>query len=257
MPRRTWSTRCAFALLLLVAPAAVAGDGLHSKSVEIFVGSITVDAESHPQLLLILTSKVERALWIDARFEPPPPNQGCDEVKPLEPKGRASFMCPQDTIVTDVDYPIVLTVFGDSASTDTVERNVTHLRFGKKDAQVFNDLVQGLRGARQLPKSYADVLLKDKLGVTTALFSAMSTGHTLEVRPDGLEYQGKHPVTVSAAQVRRVSERRLGVAGRDAWIVLDYDDGGTMRMLAFQTPHERDMPLIMASLQTLLGPGTK
>ncbi len=133
------------------------------------------------------------------------------------------------------------TIFADSALADTIESSATHMRFGSKDLIAFGEWNE----ARRLPKTYERVVLKESLGVRTALFGALSveTG-TLVVKPDGIDYStNKRTVSITATQVQRVSLRPLRDRD-DVWVVVDYDDagGGAAKILAFQPSNYRGQP---------------
>jgi hypothetical protein len=201
-----------------------------SQSLEITFGSIAA-ISGRPQLMLNLRNKTDRALWLRVAFQPPAPNLSCTQIQHAEPKQQVDFTCAQDSIISDTDYPIAITVFADSAESDTVENNSTHMRFGKKDVKAFQRLTE----AGLLPKTYEDVVLKEKLGMGAALFGSMGNGGTLTVKTDGLEWTTKkRTVTVALDQLRDVAVRQLGHRPSDAWVVVDYDDGGNSKILAFQ-----------------------
>ncbi len=243
------------AIIATVIPAAVWGQvqfrapkDFRSQSVEIKIGGLTTTPDSRPQLLLMLSNKTDRTLWLGVRFTPPAPNAGCDETKRVESKQEVMFACAQDSVIADVDYPLAVTVFADSALADTVEASSTQMRFGRKDLIAFGEWVE----ARRLPKSYENVVLKESLGVRTQLFGALSveTG-TLVVKPDGIDYSSKkRTVGITAAQVQRVSVRPLRNRD-DIWGVVDYDEAGAAKLLAFQPSDERLFNKMMSSLRYL------
>lgn len=247
------------ATIATVTPAAVWGQvqfrapkNFRSQSVEIKMGGLTTTPDSRPQLLLMLSNKTDRTVWLGVHFTPPAPNAGCDEAKRVESKQEVMFACAQDSVIADVDYPLAVTVFTDSALTDTVEASSTQMRFGRKDLIAFGEWAE----ARKLPKTYENVVLKESLGVRTALFGALSVEHgTLVVKPDSINYSSKkRTVSISAAQVQRVWVRQLPRQSRyreNLWLVVDYDDGGTAKILAFQPSDDRLFDKMMSSLKYL------
>ena len=79
---------------------------------------------------LSIANKSRRPIWIAVRLTPPPPNDPCPRgTGRLDPKDEIEFRCTQESLVADEDYPLDITVFADSALTDTLERNGTFIRF--------------------------------------------------------------------------------------------------------------------------------
>ena len=106
-------------------------------------------------------------------------------------------------------------------------------------------------------KTYENIVLRESLGLSSALFGgAGADAGTLVVRPDGIDHTTKkRTVSISAAQVQRVA-RRKGARPADNWVVVDYDDGGMKKILAFQPSPFRGNPgfvleKMMASLERL------
>jgi len=244
------------ALASVIPAAASRGGGLspddfHSKSVGINFGGVMASPDSRAQLTLTLANKTDRALWLVVRFAPPPPDRACEETQRLEPKSEHQFTCAQDSLVADVDYPITIAVFGDSGLTEAIETNATHMRFGKKEVKLLGEWLQATR----LPQTYEHVILKDKVGVGTAMFGTLgNAGGRLVVAPDGLEHvTKKRTVKVAAAQLRGVDVQALG---QSSWVVVEYEDAGAMKTLLLQGSSARWGPDVLdkinASIQTLL-----
>ena len=228
------------ALLATAAPTQVSAQkefrtdlkDFRAQSVDVKLASIMASPDVHPQLVLIFSNKTDRALWLGARFTLPPPNSGCEVIRPLLPAGKeTSFFCALDTLLADVDYPIVITVFADSVRKDTVESSPTSMRFGRKDVSSFGDWLE----AKRLPKTYENIVMRESFGIVGGLFGQLTLDNgTTIVKPDGIEYATKkRTVSIAVAQVRRVSVRRF--RGKDdIWLVVDYDDAGSGKILAFQ-----------------------
>jgi hypothetical protein len=230
------------------------GGEFRSPNVDITQGSVIATSGSRLGLILSILNKTDRTLWLTVRFEPPAPSLTCAETRRVDPKQEASFTCAQDTIVADADYPIAITCLADSALHDTVEANSTRMRFGKKDVKAFQEWLE----AAKLPKTYENIVMKEKLGLGTAMFGALGpdNGGTVTVAPDGVEYRDKkRTIVVSAGQIRGVAVRSLGQREIDQFVVVDYDEAGAAKILAFRGSMYRgdaaDLPRLLASLQAL------
>lgn len=127
---------------------------------------------------LVLSNRSDRAFWLVVRLTPPPPNPTCPSgIAYLEPKEQVEFRCTQETLLADVDYPIDIVVFSDSALTDTLEQSATRLRFDRGTVRWMEERLAFLRHeleADQLPPSDEPITLKERLGVSVGL--AMSGG---------------------------------------------------------------------------------
>jgi len=85
-----------------------------------------------PRINLTIANRSKRAFWFRAVLTAPEPHPGRTGRALLEPRKSLEFESTQDAILADTDYRFDVTVFGDSAFTDTLEVNSTQFRFPAK-----------------------------------------------------------------------------------------------------------------------------
>jgi hypothetical protein len=91
-----------------------------------------VASDVQARIGLVLSSRTDRPIWLAIRLTPPSPAATCPMgVAHLRPHDEVEFRCTQEALVADVDYPMDIIVFADSARSDTLERNAMRLRFDR------------------------------------------------------------------------------------------------------------------------------
>jgi len=132
-----------------------------------------VASDVRARIGLTLSNKTRRAFWLAVRLTPPSPGEPCPMgIARLEPKEEVEFRCTQEALVAEVDYPIDIHVFADSALTDTLEQSATRLRFDKNTVKWFEERLAFRRQeleADKLPKLDEQVALKQRLGLGVVL----------------------------------------------------------------------------------------
>ena len=204
-----------------------------------------------------LENRSESPLWVKLIVRGKDSVIVCDQAAALVSKGRATIVCPSDTIAPEFVYPITVEIYPDSTMASVTERGGTQVRFRKKDL----DELGVLKAATSLPRVYKDVVYKKKLGLATAVFGQLGppSEGTLTASSDGIEWKSKkQTVHVPAAQIRAVKIERVGPRSTDAWVVVEYDEGGASKLMVLQPSAFRghgpdDVPNIFASLQAVAG----
>ena len=205
---------------------------------------------------LDLENRSESPIWVKLTIPAQGSRSACEQVAALASKRGTTVTCPRDTIVPDIEYPMTVEVFRDSGMTSSAERDTTQLRFHKGDLEVLGNL----QAATVFPRTYKDVVYKKKLGVTTAVFGQLGppSEGTLTVSSEGVEWKTKkQTVSVPVAQIRAVRTDHLGPRVTDAWVVVEYEEGGAAKVMALQPSAFRGagpkaVPLIYTSLKALL-----
>jgi hypothetical protein len=111
------------------APAAAAAP------VELRSGGLLLSEAGTAELGLTLLNVSGRTLWVGAHFRTPGGRSDCVLVKELADRSEGRYFCPQPAVQADTDYPIQITVFGNSAQTEVVARLNTRFRFDPEDVQ--------------------------------------------------------------------------------------------------------------------------
>jgi hypothetical protein len=200
---------------------------------------------------LEMENRSESPIWVRLTVRGPASDVACEKTMALPSKQSAAVVCWRDTILPDVEYPMTVEVFRDSALTSAVEQTATQMRFRKKHL----DELGGLREATALPRVYENIAYKKKLGLTTALFGHMGPPKegTVTVSATGVEWKSKkETLSVPVAQIRAVRMEELGP--RDAWAVVEYQEGDAARVMALQPSMLRgssDITLMFTSLKAL------
>lgn len=88
-----------------------------------------------PELGLTLANTGQRTLWINVHFQTPGGASDCVLGKELTAGNRHLFLCPQDALRPDTDYPIEITAYDDLAEQHAVSQLNTSLRFTDADIQ--------------------------------------------------------------------------------------------------------------------------
>jgi len=206
---------------------------------------------------LELESRSEAPLWVKLTVRGKDSVVVCEQTTALASKGRSTIVCPAEAITPDFDYPISVAIYPDSTLAGAAEQGDTSARFHKKDLEE----LETLKAATSLPRVYQDVVYKKKIGVATAMFGQIKppSEGTLTASESGIEWRSKkQTVQVPAAQIRAVNLQRVGQRSTDLWVVVEYDEGGTAKLMALQPNPFRgrgpdDIPLIFASLQAVAG----
>jgi hypothetical protein len=229
-------TAWAFLALLLSATGVVEGapsrQDLKSSWVDVSSGGLFGEVGGKPELRLTLRSKATQAAWVQVRIAAPSPNSECVLTKAITPGEEVAYPCIQERIVPDADYPIFVTVYRDEALTDQADTAQTAMRFSKRDANTFTAYL----AAPDLPATFNDVNLSEKLNLGTALFGGLGSGSgTLVVRETGLHYSIKDKVTeIPLSQIRGVKIRSFANDETKSWVTIEYTDGDTVRTIGFQ-----------------------
>jgi len=226
---------------------------LESELVEITFGGVFAKVGEPQQRLVMLTlrNKTEQPLWVRVTVTSPASTAPCVIGKQCPPGEDVSFECEQATILPKTDYPVEVAVFADSLASDPIEISPTTMRFSKDDLKTLDRWLE----ARALPRTYDNVLMKDKLGVAAAFMHPFGGGGTLTVKLDGLEWSTKKE-TVSVPLSRMIDVDHRQLPNSDTWIVLRYqDESGAQKELAFMGSMLRNSPSaleLQASLQALI-----
>ncbi len=138
---------CAFVLAVAGVALAAGDDALpnprhfRSQSIAItryFLPPVVIEpsrssgataSEVRPGMGLTLQNRTDRPLWVLVHFAAPASTPVGDSVALVRPKREVAFTCAREKIVADVDYPVGIGVFADSAFADTVELAPMRLQF--------------------------------------------------------------------------------------------------------------------------------
>lgn len=208
-----------------------------------------------PAIGLELENRTESPIWVKLTVREPSSDVACEKRVALASKQSAAVLCWRDSILPEVDYPMTVEVYRDSALTSAAEQNATQMRFRKKDL----DELGALRDATTLPRVYEHIAYKKKLGLSTALFGHMGppSEGTLTVSAEGVEWKSKkQTLTIRSAEIRAVTMKELGPNKSDLWVALEYQEGDATRLMGLQPSIYRgssDITLVFTSLSALLG----
>lgn len=230
--RNAWTSLALLLSVTTVVEAAQSRHDLKSSWVEVSSGGLVGEVGDKPQLALSLRNKTDRAAWVKVRVAPPSPNAECVITKELKPGEEVGYLCAQEKIVPDADYPIFVTTYRDEALTDEAETAQTAMRFSKRDAAALEEYL----APPGLPATFKDVNSSEKLNVGTALLGAFGSARgTLEVGESGLRYSIKDKVTeIPVSQIRGVTIRQLRNDALGNWVAVDYAEGDAVRTIGFQ-----------------------
>lgn len=106
-----------------------------APAVEMISGGLLVSRSGTAELALTLINRSQRTLWVTVYFQTPGGLKDCLLARELGAAEKHLFVCPQDTVRPDTDYPVQITVFTDLAQTQVLDRIGTRLRFEAGDVQ--------------------------------------------------------------------------------------------------------------------------
>lgn len=120
---------------------------LSSQWVNMTMGGMMASTETGTALTLNLANKSNNALSISVSFKVPDPKQQCKIEKQIKNNGSTLFQCPQTSVITNVDYPVSITIYtiGLQGEKQLVENTSTKFRFSKEDAEAFEQMVKVLK----------------------------------------------------------------------------------------------------------------
>ena len=148
----------AFMAAILVAACGGPKDGgglrpdanqFSSEWLEVSMGGMMAVPGEGPSLSLSLKNTSRKPIWVQVEFSTPDAAQDCTVDKRLEVGGGGMFLCAQQGLIQDQDYPIFVRTYSDAQHKQLLESTQTHFRFGAKDVAAFNRLVQSTRSAQK------------------------------------------------------------------------------------------------------------
>ena len=121
------------------------GRGRHfSDSLRTSGGGLTISPDTGGLVLFqALTNSTREPVWVRVTFEAPPPNRTGKVVRRLDPGVSEWITYPQVSVVTEVDYPVIVETYRDAALTQLADRTQTKFRFAAEEAKVFDELAKG------------------------------------------------------------------------------------------------------------------
>lgn len=229
--------------LFILALSACASRGLSefdpadfsSKWVDITSGGVFGDFKTtagKPEIVITIRNKSEQPVWVKVRFAVPSTNQECELTKKLAPGKGAQYLCRQETLAADTDYPIFVSVYMNDGLTNKAETAQTKMRFEKGDVAALAKFLT----PPTLPATYNDINYSEKLNVATAMFGNLAFDKgTLVVSKDDVKYSSESKtVVIPVSQIRSVEFVALGTpTSSNNWVAVKYVLAATTRVIGF------------------------
>ncbi len=115
-----------------------------SDSLRTSGGGLSVSPDTGGLVLFqTLTNSTKEPLWVRVTFEAPAPNRTGKVVRRLDPGVSEWITYPQVSVVSDVDYPVIVETYRDAALTQLADRTETKLRFAAEEAKIFEQFAKG------------------------------------------------------------------------------------------------------------------
>ena len=222
------------------ATDAVSRHDFKSKWLKITGGGMTGEKGGKPVIILQLKNKKRKPLWVKVHFDVPGLYQDCEATKKFMPKGKAFYDCPQEEIVADTDYPILINIYSDENLTSLVEENSTKMKFSKRDV----DALLAWLAPPALPATFKDVVHTEKPGIGASMFGQFKKHGTLVIHKNNIEYtvQKGKSIAIPFSKMRAVSRKQLGPRATNVWVIVEYQDADENKTIGFQASALRGDP---------------
>lgn len=228
---------CSF---LFAIPAS--GD-IRSKWIAIEFGGAMAGDKGGFQLVQVIANRSQQPLWVTVRQGEG--TAGCEVTEKIDVRQKATFTCDLAELKPG-SVPVVVSIFGDEARTQTLDTQRDAMRFSKREL----GLMPLIAKAQRLPVTYDGIYSADKptLG---SIFRGMvpHANGKLQISASSVDFaDGKRTLTIPAGAV--LDARAVESGGPAPWIVVTYELSGQKKEIGFQPlSHPDEGVLILFSLR--------
>jgi len=228
---------CSF---LFAIPAS--GD-IRSKWISIEFGGVMAGDNGGFQLVQVIANTSQQPLWVTVRQGEG--TAGCDVTEKIDVGQKATFTCHRAELKPG-SLPVTVTIFGDEAHTQTLDKQSDAMHFSKRDLA----LMPLIAKAQRLPVAYDGIYSADKPSLGS-IFRGMvpHANGKLQISASSVDFaDGNRTLTIPADAIRDV--RGVESGGPAPWIVVTYELSGQKKEIGFQPlSHPGEASLILFSLR--------